>query len=82
MQHWHLDKKISIGHIFTTVAVAASVVTMFSSMDKDVSLNSQAIQHLTAGQHRNRERIEVIRAEIRDDLKALDNKLDKVLEKL
>ena len=76
---WHLSKTINITHILTTATVAIAVLAWFSTIDKRVSSNSQAIQYLTDEQRRAASRIETDRVEIRDDLKSISEKLDQII---
>ena len=76
---WHLSKTINITHILTTATVAIAVLAWFSTIDKRVSSNSQAIQYLTDEQRRAASRIETDRLEIRDDLKSISEKLDQII---
>ena len=76
---WHLSKTINITHILTTATVAIAVLAWFSTIDKRVSSNSQAIQYLTDEQRSAASRIETDRLEIRDDLKSISEKLDQII---
>lgn len=37
-ESWHIDKKITIGHIITTLVVAISVVTYMSMIERRVAI--------------------------------------------
>jgi hypothetical protein len=41
-ESWHLDKRINIGHILTTLAIAGSVFLWGSAIDRRVALLEQA----------------------------------------
>lgn len=45
---WHVDKRVSIGHIVTTTAVAVGVVMWLSNIDKRVELNTLALNNNSA----------------------------------
>jgi hypothetical protein len=36
--HWHIDKRITIGHLITTVTVAVSVILYVTAVEKRVAL--------------------------------------------
>jgi hypothetical protein len=87
-RRWHLDRRVSIGHLLTTTAVAVSVVLWLADVEKRVSLNVQAL----ALADRRIERIEArhsvalveLKSEIRDgfaamrtDLRALAGRVDR-----
>jgi hypothetical protein len=40
---WHVDKRVSIGHIVTTLVVAVSAVMWMSRIENKVDLNAQMI---------------------------------------
>ena len=42
---WHLDKRVSLGHLVTTLSVAVAAMLWLSSVDKRVDLNAQEISH-------------------------------------
>ena len=65
---WHVDKRVSIGHIVTTTAVAVGVVMWLSNIDKRVELNTLALNN-------NSQRIE--RAETRQN-----EQFGKILQRL
>lgn len=42
---WHLDKRVSVGHIVTTAAVAGSLYLWMSRIETAVEVNSVNIGH-------------------------------------
>jgi hypothetical protein len=40
---WHLDRRVSVGHIVTTVVVATSAIVWMLRLESRVLLNEQAI---------------------------------------
>lgn len=77
---WHLEKNVSVGHIITTLSVAVSMMIWATTVEKRVSLLEAAVPVLVKADERN----DVARAEslalIRDDLKAIREKLDRLAE--
>ena len=43
MTDWHIDKRISVGHLLTTVLVAGGVLLWVNDLDSRVKLNEQSI---------------------------------------
>ena len=81
VQHWHLEKSISIGHIVTTIAIAGSVMAWAMSMDTRVSIVETQIKYSANENQKSeanfREGVgEIKSALIRIEAK-LDNKADK-----
>lgn len=79
---WHLDKRINVGHLATTAILVAGIFMWGAELEKKVEVNAQAQIFLKEQQSQDRERFESRLSEIKDDLKGLGNKLDRILEKL
>ncbi len=77
---WHLDKTISVGHLVSTVVIAVSVFSWAMTLDKRVEQNSLAIIHLKEQQAAEAKRIEQLRSEIKQDLRDINSKLDRLIE--
>ena len=45
--NWHLDKRINIGHVLTTLALAVSVVVWMLRMESRVEVNATQIANNT-----------------------------------
>jgi hypothetical protein len=78
---WHVDKRVSIGHIVTTLAVAVGALVWFTDLDKRTALNTEAVaqvrldmQHM---EERNLRALDEIRAALVRIESKLDNKEDK-----
>lgn len=78
---WHLDKRISVGHILSTGILAVSAMAWASKMEQMIVLNAQSIQFLQTQQAKDREHVETLRVEIREDFKAIHGKLDQLLRR-
>ena len=72
---WHLDKKVSIGHIVTTIVVAASAFFYLSTLDKRISDNTAAISF-------NTERIRASEQRTQDDMRDIKGALIRIESKL
>lgn len=77
---WHLDKTISVGHLVSTVLIAVSVFSWALTLDKRVEQNALAITHLKEQQAAEQKRIEQLRGEIKQDLRDINHKLDRLIE--
>lgn len=77
---WHLDKTISVGHLVSTVIIAVSVFSWAVTLDKRVEQNSLSITHLKEQQVTDRKQVQEMRAEIKQDLRDINAKLDRLIE--
>lgn len=71
---WTFDKKINVGHIITTITVAASVIIWALSVEKRVSANELIIKDVDKD-------IVEIKKELSNRLNRIENKLDRLIEK-
>lgn len=78
--NWHLDKTISVGHLVSTLVIAVSVFSWAMALDKRVEQNSLAISHLKEQQATEQKRIQELRQEIKQDLRDINSKLDRLIE--
>jgi hypothetical protein len=89
---WHLDRRVSIGHLVTTAAVGASALLWLTNVESRVALNAQAVdagaQRLDRIESRQTTALAELKAEIREgfaatrtDLRALAARLDRQLER-
>lgn len=79
---WHIDKRISVGHLITTLTVTVAVIAWSFRMEGRINLNEVKIQN-------NEQAIKNLRvdglsqnAEIIRRLEVMDEKLDRRLEQL
>lgn len=80
-REWHLDKTVSIGHIISTLIITMSVFSWALTIDKRVEQNVQSIKFLTQNQKRVESRVDSTKQEIRQDLQAINSKLDRLIER-
>jgi len=80
-KNWHLDKTISVGHLLSTVVIAISLFSWASAVDRRVEQNAQAIKYLTKEQIEGQFRLDALRSEIKTDLRAINAKLDRLIER-
>lgn len=77
---WQIDKRISVGHLLTALVMALSAVTYANTFDKRIDQNSMAIEYLKRDQTKTEIRQNDFQKEMRDSLKTVDNKLDRIIE--
>lgn len=78
-RRFHLDRSISIGHILTSISLLAAMFFWLNDMDKRVSSNTQNIGFLNTTQQHTNDRVDTLRAEIRQDLRDINEKLDRLI---
>ena len=77
---WHLDKTVSLTHIFSTVSAIVALVIIASQFNTRLALVELALvnQHAT---NASQERVtQEFRLEMRDVLKSTNDKLDRLIE--
>ncbi|MDE1465310.1 hypothetical protein [Spartinivicinus poritis] len=72
---WVFKKEVGITHIIATFSLIVSGFIFGFSMDKRIDINATKTNHLEQS-------FKDFRAEIRGDIKLINSKLDKVLERL
>jgi hypothetical protein len=70
----HFDKSISYGHILTTVTMIIGFFVAANAFDRRVTINTQDITYL-------KQRADVERVEWRQDLRAINDKLDQLIRR-
>jgi len=78
---WHLDKKVSLGHLVSTMILAVAAITWAMGIDKRIEQNAIATQYMGVQQTDNKKKVEDLRKEIKSDLRAISDKLDRLIEK-
>lgn len=78
---WHLKKEIQLGHIVTTVVVAASAVVYINKIEQRIAV----LESQTTEQQRRDERQDKVTADalhlMRTQLDRIDGKLDRIIER-
>jgi hypothetical protein len=74
---WHLDKRISIGHIITTVTVAVAMVGWMLQLENRVSVHDVKINQIEYNQHAAKIEVAAQYAELIRRLERIDSRLDK-----
>lgn len=77
---FHLEKSISVGHIITTMTIVVSVVWWASTVETRLAVNATQIEAARTESNRQSEDAKIYRAEIREQLILINNKLDRIAE--
>ena len=81
-KHWHLDKRLNIGHIVATILIVVTMLSWMNKIDTRITtLESQtvAVQKLEELRQNYNDRIH---ASVASDLKSINIKMDKILEEI
>lgn len=78
---WHLDKTVSVTHIFTTISAIVALVVIGSHFDTRISLLEKESSYKESLIIRQEVNIDTFKRDVREDLKDISSKLDRVLEK-
>ena len=80
-EHWHLDKRLNVGHLLTTVTVGAGVIAWALTVENAIAEheikiqnNTQEISHTEDRSDRDFERVYKLVSTIND-------KLDRLIER-
>lgn len=74
---WYLDRRVSVGHIVTTLAVAAGVVLWLQRLEAGTLLNAQATALQSVRIDRLEDRNERQFREIKESLARIEQALDR-----
>lgn len=77
---WHVDKGIPIAVIITVVVLAVSISRDQSKQDERISLVETSVHMLQQARLNDQARTEKNFDELKSDLKAMDAKLDRLIE--
>jgi len=80
---WHLDKKVSVTHIFATISAISAVVVFGSNLNTRLSIVENGIATVVhasnvTDERQDRERAEIAR-QVREDLRLINDKLDRLI---
>ncbi len=78
---WHIDKGIPIAVLVTVVLLAVSIARDQSKQDERLSLVESSVQTLQQARINDQERTEKTYNELRADIRRMNEKLDRLLEK-
>lgn len=79
-QSWHLDPRVSVANIVSTVTLIISVVWFFSLQDKRIAENALSIKHNAQSIERNSAEMNAQEIRFNRSLDAILAKLDKLTD--
>lgn len=77
---WHIDKGIPIAVIISVIILAVTISRDQSKQDERISLVEGSVRVLQQARMSDRERSEKKFDEVRDDLRRINDKLDRLIE--
>ncbi|MBU2711942.1 hypothetical protein [Zooshikella harenae] len=77
--HWQLDKTVNMTHIISTVTVIISLFVWGGTIDKRIDQNNQNIQHITELIALEKNRVNEITDDMKNDIRSLDDKTDRLI---
>ena len=77
----HIDKTVSIGHMISTVVVLVTGVMYIDSIDTKVEKQGVKIEAIQQQVHQQRSATKDMFLHIREDMKRINDKLDRLIEK-
>lgn len=80
--HWALDRRVNVGHLITTLMLAASVFAWGSAIDKRVAVVEAAVVQNEKDNTRQDSALKESATLIRDDLRAMREELREISRKL
>ena len=78
---WHLDKTVSVTHIFSTVAAIATLVVLGAQFNTRLSLVEQAVVIQHGSEERQDKEHETYKTEMRAIVTSINAKLDRLIER-
>ena len=78
---WHIDKTVSIRHMISTVVVLVTGVMYIDSIDTKVEKQGVKIEAIQQQVHQQRSATKDMFLHIREDMKRINDKLDRLIEK-
>jgi hypothetical protein len=79
--HWHLDKKLNVGHLFTTLMLAGSMVVWAMTIETRIAEQGVKIETAIAQISRVEARTASSMQDITELFKRTDDKLDRLIER-
>ena len=81
-KQWHLEKSVSISHIFSTILIAGSLFSYANGMDKRIEINAIEIVNLSSLQHRDEADFRDFKSEMHSMIEQVNTKLDRIIERV
>ena len=75
---WHMSKSLSVSHLFATLAIAVGFFTYVAGIEQETVVNKMEIKSISQRMDRTNARHSEQFSEIKDMLKSLADKIDKL----
>jgi hypothetical protein len=79
-ERWHIKREIQIGHLITTLTIAAAVLIYAQKIEQRVALLEEKSQTQSARDARQDEHSRDTAVLLRDQLTRLEGKIDRLIE--
>ena len=80
-EHWHLDKKVNLSHMVTTMILLVSGVVYVGDIDTKVEKQGIQIESLQEKVEQQRDDTKEMFDQLRSDMKGIDQKLDRLIDR-
>lgn len=84
-QKWKFDRTISVTHLFTTLSAISAALFFAANINTRVTLLEQTVTQIVVAQNATDARqdavLQELRVQTRDDYKAINAKLDRIMER-
>ncbi len=80
VQGWHLDKRVSVGHLITTLAVIGTLIAWGISVERRMTKAEVEIEHLINDTVEIKESVRDSMTEIKTALRDINLRLDNILQ--
>lgn len=79
-QRFHIDRSISIGHIFTTLSMVFCMLYWASTVETRLAVQENKFNEGVAAQTRQQTEMKDLKVEINFKLDRLEGKMDRIIE--
>lgn len=80
-RHWHLDKRLNVGHMLTTLSLFGGLVVAMNGLQDQVIENTNENRHQRELIERVERQADRRDMQTREQLEKIDKKLDKILDR-
>lgn len=78
---WKFDKTVSVGNLITILLSAIAIMSWGNNLEKQGEINARDISYLREQQNNSQQQVKQVRDEIKSDLRLIDEKIDKLIER-
>lgn len=80
-EHWHLDKRLNVGHLLTTIVIAGSMFMWASNMESRIATITADVENIESNQANQTEALRREISYLRGSVDKLNDKLDRLIER-